>query len=109
MLPTSSLRGTFPSDVPRAPRLSILSPRSSVAPTAASRPNFCSIRVLASFSLCVSPGIFLDDDGFASLEYAVKFLGAPLVMVLGHTNCGAIAAAIKVVKERSSYRATCPS
>lgn len=45
-------------------------------------------------------GNFLDDDGFASLEYAVHFLGAPLVMVLGHTNCGAIAAAIKVVKER---------
>lgn len=45
-------------------------------------------------------GNFLDDDGFASLEYAVKFLGAPLVMVLGHTNCGAVAAAIKVVKER---------
>jgi carbonic anhydrase len=45
-------------------------------------------------------GNFLDDDGFASLEYAVHFLSAPLVMVLGHTNCGAIAAAIKVVKER---------
>ena len=45
-------------------------------------------------------GNFLDDDGFASLEYAVHFLGAPLVMVLGHTNCGAIAAAVKVVKER---------
>ncbi|HXG78015.1 MAG TPA: carbonic anhydrase [Methyloceanibacter sp.] len=46
-------------------------------------------------------GNFLDDDGFASLEYAVKFLGAPLIMVLGHTNCGAIAAAVKVVKERA--------
>ena len=45
-------------------------------------------------------GNFLDDDGFASLEYAVKFLGAPLVMILGHTNCGAIDAAIKVVKDR---------
>lgn len=45
-------------------------------------------------------GNFLDDDGFASLEYAVHFLGAPLVMVLGHTNCGAVAAAVKVVKER---------
>jgi carbonic anhydrase len=44
-------------------------------------------------------GNFLDDDGFASLEYAVQFLGAPLVMVLGHTNCGAVSAAIKVVKE----------
>ncbi|HET7446568.1 MAG TPA: carbonic anhydrase [Methyloceanibacter sp.] len=38
-------------------------------------------------------GNFLNDDGFASLEYAVKFLGAPLVMVLGHTNCGAMDAA----------------
>ena len=45
-------------------------------------------------------GNFLDDDGFASLEYAVKFLGAPLIMVLGHTNCGAVAAAVKVVTER---------
>ena len=46
-------------------------------------------------------GNFLDDDGFASLEYAVKFLGAPLVMVLGHTNCGAVAAAVKVVTEHA--------
>jgi carbonic anhydrase len=45
-------------------------------------------------------GNFLNEDGFASLEYGVKFLGAPLVMVLGHTNCGAIDAAIKVVKDR---------
>ena len=45
-------------------------------------------------------GNFLNDDGFASLEYAVQFLNVPLVMVLGHTNCGAVAAAVKVVKER---------
>jgi carbonic anhydrase len=31
----------------------------------------------------------------------VKFLGAPLVMVLGHTNCGAVAAAVKVVQEHA--------
>ena len=46
-------------------------------------------------------GNIVDDDAFASLEYAVKFLGAPLIMVLGHTNCGAVAAAIKVVMERA--------
>lgn len=46
-------------------------------------------------------GNFVDDDGLASLEYAVKFLGAPLVMVLGHTNCGAVAAAVRVVMERA--------
>jgi len=31
----------------------------------------------------------------------VKFLGAPLVMMLGHTDCGAVAAAIKVVQEHA--------
>jgi carbonic anhydrase len=31
----------------------------------------------------------------------VKFLGAPLLMVLGHTNCGAVSAAVKVVTERA--------
>lgn len=46
-------------------------------------------------------GNFLDDDGLASLEYAVKFLGASLLMVLGHTNCEAVAAAVKVVMERA--------
>jgi carbonic anhydrase len=45
-------------------------------------------------------GNFLDDDGLASLEYAVKFLNAPLLVVVGHTNCGAVAAAVKVVTER---------
>jgi carbonic anhydrase len=42
-------------------------------------------------------GNFLDDDGLASLEYAVRFLNAPLLVVVGHTNCGAVDAAIKVV------------
>jgi carbonic anhydrase len=46
-------------------------------------------------------GNFVNDDGLASLEYAVEFLNVPLIMVLGHTNCGAISAAVKVVKERA--------
>jgi carbonic anhydrase len=35
----------------------------------------------------------------ASIEYGVKYLGIPLVVVLGHSNCGAVNAAIKFVKE----------
>ena len=31
----------------------------------------------------------------ASLEYGVQFLGAPLIIVLGHSACGAVDAAIK--------------
>ncbi|MGH6834268.1 MAG: carbonic anhydrase [Methylocella sp.] len=46
-------------------------------------------------------GNFANDDGLASLEFAVKFLGVPLVMVLGHSNCGAISAAIKVVEDNA--------
>jgi len=45
-------------------------------------------------------GNFVNDDGLASLEYAVEILNVPLILVLGHTNCGAISAAVKVVKER---------
>ena len=44
-------------------------------------------------------GNVLNDDGTASLEYAVKFLGVRLVIVLGHGNCGAVKAAIDVVQK----------
>jgi carbonic anhydrase len=44
-------------------------------------------------------GNFVNDDGLASMEYGVRFLGIPLLMVLGHTNCGAVDATIKVMKE----------
>lgn len=43
-------------------------------------------------------GNVVDLDLLASLEYAVHFLGVPLIMVLGHSGCGAVDAAIKVVK-----------
>ena len=38
-------------------------------------------------------------DGLASLEYGTEVLGIPLIMVMGHSNCGAVAAAIKVHRE----------
>lgn len=44
-------------------------------------------------------GNFVSEDGLASLEYAVNFLGTRLIMVLGHSNCGAVDAAIKVVRD----------
>jgi carbonic anhydrase len=47
-------------------------------------------------------GNFANDDGLASLEYAVKFLGVPLVLVLGHTNCGAVSSAIKEVEDNAT-------
>lgn len=44
-------------------------------------------------------GNFLSDYGLASLEYCVRFLDVPLLMVLGHTQCGAVTSALKVVQE----------
>ncbi|PQV49309.1 carbonic anhydrase [Paraburkholderia sp. BL21I4N1] len=44
-------------------------------------------------------GNFVNDDMLASLEYGVEFLGVPLIVVLGHTNCGAIAATVKVIQQ----------
>jgi carbonic anhydrase len=47
-------------------------------------------------------GNILQDEGLASLEYAAQFLGSPLIFVLGHSNCGAVEAAIKVVKDNAA-------
>nr|WP_321353380.1 carbonic anhydrase [uncultured Methanoregula sp.] len=44
-------------------------------------------------------GNFVNDDALASMEYAIQFLEVPLILVLGHSNCGAVSAAIKVVQE----------
>jgi carbonic anhydrase len=44
-------------------------------------------------------GNFVNDGGLASIEFGVEVLNAPLVMVIGHSGCGAIGAAIKVVNE----------
>ena len=46
-------------------------------------------------------GNIVNPDLLASLEYGAQFLGVPLVMVLGHTGCGAVDAAIKVLKTKA--------
>ena len=46
-------------------------------------------------------GNVVTPDLLASIEYGAQFLGAPLIMVLGHTGCGAVDAAIKVLKTKA--------
>lgn len=53
-------------------------------------------------------GNFLSEYGLASLEYAVLFLKVPLLIVLGHTQCGALSTAVKIVQERSHLPGTLP-
>jgi carbonic anhydrase len=43
-------------------------------------------------------GNIVNDDILGSLEFACKVSGAKLVLVLGHTACGAVSAACKSVK-----------
>lgn len=44
-------------------------------------------------------GNVLDDHVIGSIEYAVAHLGTPVILVLGHEDCGAIKAAIAHNKE----------
>jgi carbonic anhydrase len=44
-------------------------------------------------------GEVLDAAGIGSIEYAVAHLGSPLLLVLGHSQCGAVAAAVADAKE----------
>jgi carbonic anhydrase len=46
-------------------------------------------------------GNVVSADLLASIEYGAQFLGVPLIMVLGHSGCGAVDAAIKVLKTKA--------
>src|SRR5215217_5197218 len=50
------------------------------------------------FSIRVA-GNIVNNDILASIEYAIKYVGSKLLMVLGHTECGAINSAKKGVKD----------
>ena len=50
------------------------------------------------FSIRVA-GNIVNDDIIASIEYAVKYVGSKVLMVLGHTACGAINSAKKGVED----------
>jgi carbonic anhydrase len=43
-------------------------------------------------------GQIISDSVLGSLEYAVEILHVPLIVVLGHDECGAVAAAIQLVE-----------
>ena len=46
-------------------------------------------------------GNFVNKDLLASIEYGVQFLGVPFILVLGHSQCGAVDAAIKVAQSKA--------
>lgn len=50
------------------------------------------------FSIRVA-GNVVNNDIIGSIEYAIKYVGTKVLMVLGHTSCGAIASAKQGVKD----------
>ena len=44
-------------------------------------------------------GNVIDDHQLGSIEYAAGHLGSPVVVVLGHTHCGAVDAASTVIRK----------
>jgi len=48
-------------------------------------------------------GNSVDSGTLGSTEYAVAVLGVKLVVVLGHSDCGAVKAAIEVAEDATSY------
>jgi carbonic anhydrase len=54
------------------------------------------------FSVRVA-GNFVTNDGLASLEYAAAVLNTPLILVLGHDSCGAVAAGVKAVTDNATF------
>lgn len=48
-------------------------------------------------------GATVDPVALGSVEYAVHHLNCPLVVVLGHTGCGAVAAAAKAVTDNAEF------
>jgi carbonic anhydrase len=50
------------------------------------------------FSIRIA-GNIVNDDILASIEYAIKYIGSKVLMVLGHTECGAIKSAKQGVED----------
>ena len=100
--PTRRMRATSPSG--RAARVTTHRPIASVLSCSDARvgPEFVFDQGPGDLFVVRVAGNVLLDEGLASLEYAAQFLGAPLIFVLGHSNCGAVEAAIKVVKDNAA-------
>lgn len=60
-------------------------------------------RGLGELFIIRNAGNTVDTVALGSIEYAVAVLGVPLVVVMGHESCGAVAAAIKVVTDNATF------
>lgn len=60
-------------------------------------------RGLGELFIIRNAGNTVDLTAQGSIEYAVGVLGVPLIVVLGHERCGAVAAAVEVVEKDATF------
>ncbi|TXN20308.1 carbonic anhydrase [Methylobacterium sp. WL9] len=60
-------------------------------------------RGLGELFIVRNAGNTVDTAALGSIEYAVSQLGVPLILVMGHSRCGAVLAAVDVVKNNTVY------
>ncbi|WP_120010672.1 carbonic anhydrase [Teichococcus vastitatis] len=60
-------------------------------------------RGLGELFIVRNAGNTVDTAALGSVEYGVGVLGCPLVVVLGHEGCGAVAAALDLMERNTSY------
>ncbi len=52
-------------------------------------------QTLGNLFVIRNAGNIIDDTALASIEYPLKYLGSQLVVVMGHSDCGAVTAAFE--------------
>jgi carbonic anhydrase len=60
-------------------------------------------RGLGELFIIRNAGNTVDTAALGSVEYGVGVLGCPLIVVLGHESCGAVAAAVEVVEKNATF------
>jgi carbonic anhydrase len=60
-------------------------------------------RGLGELFIVRNAGNTVDTAALGSIEYGVGVLGCPLIVVLGHEACGAVAAAVDVVEKNTTF------
>lgn len=60
-------------------------------------------RGLGELFIIRNAGNTIDTAALGSVEYGVGVLGCPLIVVLGHEACGAVAAAVEIVEKNTTF------
>lgn len=92
----------------RAARAKVQYPIAAILSCADSRlaPEFAFDQGAGELFVVRTAGNYAAPALLSSLEYAVAVLNVPLVMVLGHSNCGAVSAAVKSIESNSMLPGT---